>query len=297
MSNKKSNAFTPVDAQAAAYIESINIAAEHGNRNLGHLPHQDIMETVFVLQQAAREKMMENHVTDRGNLVRAYGDPSAEYGTVNCATYDRSGNEIDIADESENGPVKVVLACAAFQLTINPVGTVTGFPWAVVHNTSTLFSSAQNEAIVYLNHPFRPGTCEVDFCLDEVIYWFEDGKVIASGQINQVHFADIVVTHDGLLIPVGAVRDPRHFRPFTPKSKVDAAKCRYVLGRIAQHGKDMKTHNKHWVAEPDQDSDRLLPDIAISFEDELADCIEQYIADQVSADELNSDLDSTGTKN
>lgn len=241
--------------------------------------------------------MMANHMTDRGNLAKAYGAPSVAYGTVNCTTYDRAGNKIDIADDSENGPVKVALTSDAFQLTINPFGTVTAFPWAVVHKNSSLFSSSQNEVIVYLNHPFRPGTCEVDFGLTERIYWFEDGKVIAIGQINQIHFSEMVVTHDGLLIPVGAVRDPRRFRPFTPKSKVNSAKCRNVLERIAQHGKDLKTHNKQWVAEPDQDSDRLLPDIAISFEDELEDCIEQYIADQVSADELNGDLDATGTKN
>lgn len=110
----------------------------------------------------------------------------------------------------------------SFGLTVYPLDCDEYKSWAFFDTAVPAFTSPSDRAIVFLNLDFSyTGGSEVAFTMDDAFYWINGAEVKAAGTIDRVLHADVIVTADGMIIPIIVKPFMHHFKAFEVAAAVD----------------------------------------------------------------------------
>lgn len=206
------------------------VAEQHGD--LEHWSAQDIADTIWASRHRHHVAILKGHALDYMNLALVYmakGSTDARVITNYEKDEDEDQGEYERASKGEgkDQDEAIVADCV---LEVPSCGS--GFPfqsWGIIGGASSGFAGIQQETVVYLKATFLSADCRTVYVsLGDNIFWFDEGRVVAAGRIKKVLEGSIVITDDGLIVPVVA-------QPF-----------RYRFSSIQLLGDTFEEHGQEW---------------------------------------------------
>ena len=269
MSNKQSNAFTPFDPYAAAFIARVKSAFPYAE--MGHRSHQNNTEELLVAAIAHDQscKMMKQFYTDSPILWHEYADRFAHEELLNVA-HD--------SDRYEHNRSTSCWEIGNYTLKVFPMHADDYNSFVIFDVEEPIFVSPLDRTVVHLLLPFSYHDEQVAECtLNDEIYWINGGHVIAAGVIDRVLQLDVIITNHGLIVPVVVKPFVYRFKPFALEDAIEENHQDAYRALIVERDSiSMKPEN----TQPSLCAhDTKIPRVAVEIDKDLGFDIMVYIED------------------